>query len=92
MLSFNEAWLLGYDVPKEKGVFDTFIKVKDIPDYVYRFSKTEAEMFDLLGRMFSNDEILLLRDYKLLTTEGKEYIRQTMKLALKTYMKEGDDQ
>lgn len=87
-LNVNEAWLLGYDVPKEKGVFDTFIAAKDIPDYIKSVVKSDEELYKFLTTFYSRDEIQIINDYKELSKQGKEYMRQTMEMAKITYKKD----
>ena len=87
-LNVNEAWLLGYDVPQERGNFDLYIASQDVPDYVKSTCKTDDDIKSLLQIFFSEDEINILFDYRELNKQGKEYIRQTMEMARAAYKKD----
>lgn len=87
-LNVNEAWLLGYDVPQERGNFDLYIASQDIPDYVKSICKTDDDVKSFLQIFFTKDEVAILYDYRALNKQGKEYIRQTMGMAKTTYKKD----
>ena len=86
-LNVNEAWLLGYDVPQERGSFDLYMASQDIPDYVKSICKTDNDVKSFLQIFFAKDEVDVLYDYRELNKQGKEYIRQTMGMAKATYKK-----
>lgn len=88
VLNVNEAWLMGYDVPQKRGDFDLYISAQDIPDYVKSICKTDDDIKSFLDIFFTKDEIQILFDYKELSKQGKEYIRQTMEMAKNTYKKD----
>lgn len=87
-LNVNESWLLGYDVPQERGKFDLYIASQDIPDYVKSVCKTDDDVKSFLQIFFTKDEVDILYDYRELNKQGKEYIRQTMRMAKATYKKD----
>jgi len=84
-LNVNEAWLLGYNSPKERN--DYFISMSDIPHFLSESIKRwdNSTMSDFLRSFMSEDEISMFFDYRSLSVQGRDFMRQTMVVALNTY-------
>lgn len=85
-LGVNVGWLKGYNVLKEPGEADKFVKVSDIPSYVSGMLESEEEVVSFLSAMFSEKEIELIITYGNLPKEGRLYVEQTMEF-VKSYYK-----
>ena len=86
-LGVNEAWLLGYNTPKSRN--DYFVPLSDMPHFLAESIKRwdKGDFIAFLNSFMSADEVSLLLDYKELNNQGREFITQTMHVALNTYKK-----
>lgn len=84
ILECSPSYLMGW----QEEDCDTFINIDHAPLLLDKFLKEKGNLYKLLTLYFSSDEIQILYDYKELSKQGKEYIRQTMEMAKNTYKKD----
>lgn len=75
-LNVSEAWLMGYNVPKERN--ELFISAKDIPDFLKKSLTDEESVLGLLSMFLSSDEMDVLLKYKKLDDRGREAVITTL--------------
>lgn len=80
------SYFIAQATPQKKRGFDLHALMEQRPSVPSSGTNWIKEMSRPL---FSVDELSLLSDYNSLNDEGKEYLRQTMKIALKTYKRAG---
>ena len=84
VLNVNETWLMGYDVsPKrDHAAAAAFTHIVDI----LSGNEDNQEQVDIVH--LDDVEKQLIKDYRTLSTQGQEYILQTMNMAVNTYKKD----
>lgn len=85
ILECSPSYLMGW----QDEVHDVFININEAPLLIDRFLKESDENLETILKLCcSPDEIQILFDYRGLSKQGKEYIRQTMGMAKATYKKD----